>query len=271
MPLTFKQLNSSAKMQELQPKIKELQEKYKNDKQMLNQELFKFYKDNNYSPFSGCLPILVQFPILISLYWVVMKPLQYMFGKSPDTINKIVKVINGFADKKDKIDGAAMDAQIKIMNFLSENLDKLSDSKLSKYITENDLVNVHFPSESFGINLSYKPSLDTKNLFGADAGMYWGLLIIPVMAVILTFVSSKYSMKRNMSGNIDKGNNGKKDQTTQMMGMMVYFAPLMTAIFAFNFPVGLALYWSVGSAFQIVQQFIINKYKSAKKEVLINK
>lgn len=67
-PMTFKGSQSTARMQELQPKIQELQAKYKNNPQKLNQEMADFYKREGYNPMSGCLPLLIQFPIFIAMY-----------------------------------------------------------------------------------------------------------------------------------------------------------------------------------------------------------
>ena len=67
-PLTFKGSQSTARMQDLQPKIQELQAKYKNNPQKLNQEMAEFYKREGYNPLSGCLPMLIQFPIFIAMY-----------------------------------------------------------------------------------------------------------------------------------------------------------------------------------------------------------
>lgn len=67
-PMTFKGSQSTARMQELQPKIQELQAKYKNNPQKLNQEMAEFYKREGYNPMSGCLPLLIQFPIFIAMY-----------------------------------------------------------------------------------------------------------------------------------------------------------------------------------------------------------
>lgn len=68
LPLTIKQTRSQVKMQEIQPKVKELQTKYKNDPQKLQQETMKLYKENNASPFSGCLPLLIQLPIIWAMF-----------------------------------------------------------------------------------------------------------------------------------------------------------------------------------------------------------
>lgn len=68
-PLNQKQMVSMKKMQEIQPKLKEIQEKYKNkDPQKMQQKIMEMYKEHNVNPMAGCLPILVQMPILIALY-----------------------------------------------------------------------------------------------------------------------------------------------------------------------------------------------------------
>ncbi|OPJ58670.1 membrane protein insertase YidC [Clostridium oryzae] len=71
LPLNIKSTKSSAKMQELQPKMQEIQNKYKNDPQKSQQELMKLYKEHGTSPFGGCLPILIQFPVLMAMYSIL--------------------------------------------------------------------------------------------------------------------------------------------------------------------------------------------------------
>jgi YidC/Oxa1 family membrane protein insertase len=90
LPLTLKQTKSMKKMQELNPRIKELQEKYGKDPQTLQRKQMELYKEVNYSPFSGCLPLLIQFPILISFFYVIQQPVKYVFEDQVmfDTINK---------------------------------------------------------------------------------------------------------------------------------------------------------------------------------------
>ena len=76
-PLTKKQMDSMQKMQKLQPRIKMLQEKYKNDKETLNREMMALYKENKVNPAAGCFPLLVQLPVFILLYRVLT---QYDFS-----------------------------------------------------------------------------------------------------------------------------------------------------------------------------------------------
>ncbi|MCL2503235.1 MAG: YidC/Oxa1 family membrane protein insertase [Coriobacteriia bacterium] len=70
-PLTIKQTRSTYEMQRIQPKIKELQKKYANDKEKLQEETLKFYQENKVNPLSGCLPMLLQMPLLFALYQVI--------------------------------------------------------------------------------------------------------------------------------------------------------------------------------------------------------
>jgi len=71
LPLTWKQTKSMVEMQRVQPQLKALQVKYKDDKEKLQEETMKFYSENKVNPFGGCLPLLLQFPILIALYQVL--------------------------------------------------------------------------------------------------------------------------------------------------------------------------------------------------------
>lgn len=71
IPLTYKQLKGMRALQALQPQIKELQEKYKNDKQRMQQEMMRFYKENKVNPFASCVPLLAQIPVFITLFFLL--------------------------------------------------------------------------------------------------------------------------------------------------------------------------------------------------------
>ena len=71
LPLTFKQVRSMQAMQQLQPQMKELQKRYKDDRQRMNQEMMAFYKENQINPAASCVPMLAQFPVFISLFFVL--------------------------------------------------------------------------------------------------------------------------------------------------------------------------------------------------------
>ncbi|MGN6254029.1 MAG: YidC/Oxa1 family membrane protein insertase [Solirubrobacterales bacterium] len=80
IPLTYKQLKGMRALQALQPQIKELQEKYKNDKQRMQQEMMRFYKENKVNPFASCLPLLAQLPVFFTLFQVLRNELPEDIG-----------------------------------------------------------------------------------------------------------------------------------------------------------------------------------------------
>ena len=95
-PLNNKALKSQTKLTALQPKIKEIKEKYKDDRTRQSQEFMKLYAEHKVNPLGGCLPMLIQFPILIALYWVFINGLNpeklngfYWFVANPGAINMI--------------------------------------------------------------------------------------------------------------------------------------------------------------------------------------
>jgi YidC/Oxa1 family membrane protein insertase len=76
IPLTYKQIKSMRALQALQPQMKELQEKYKNDRQRLSQEMMKFYQENKINPLASCIPLLAQLPVFITLFQALRGPLR---------------------------------------------------------------------------------------------------------------------------------------------------------------------------------------------------
>src|SRR3954454_17071183 len=80
IPLTYKQLKGMRALQALQPQIKELQEKYKNDKQRMQQEMMRFYKENKVNPFASCIPLVAQLPVFITLFYVLRHELPADIG-----------------------------------------------------------------------------------------------------------------------------------------------------------------------------------------------
>jgi len=90
MPLTLKQTKSMKVMQDLNPKIKEIQEKYGKDPQTLQRKQMELYKEANYNPMSGCLPMIIQMPILIAFFYVIREPVQFIFHDQVffDSMNK---------------------------------------------------------------------------------------------------------------------------------------------------------------------------------------
>ncbi len=234
LPLTLKQYRSSAKMQELGPQIQELQKKYKNDKAKLNEEMMKFYSENKVNPAGGCLPLLIQMPILFALYQVIRFPLTYMKGWDA------TKIAQHFAE-------------------LTKG-EKIAGYKEISIVIKEKVLDMHF----LGLNIGMVPKLSKQFLIDDPNRIeYWALLILPILATATTFLSSKLMMSSNMSQQ-----SGMNNQMAGMQKTMMYFAPLMTLFISFQVPSGLILYWTTGYIIQIFQQIYINKTIFKKKEVV---
>jgi YidC/Oxa1 family membrane protein insertase len=92
IPLTYKQLKGMRALQVLQPQIKEIQAKYKNDKQRMQQEMMRFYQENKVNPFASCIPLLAQLPVFITLFYVLQKDLRFdICGQSAKTCSEFAE------------------------------------------------------------------------------------------------------------------------------------------------------------------------------------
>lgn len=151
LPLSIKQQRSMKKSAELNEKMKVLQFKYKNDPEKLNQEMMNLYKSENMSPFSGCLTSIVQFLLLISIFYLVRSPLTYMEKIPAENINNYVQQLKDdgktisqvypeidvirdyeFLKEKNPEDENVEKANIQ-MNFLGLDLSKIPQQNMSDY------------------------------------------------------------------------------------------------------------------------------------------
>lgn len=161
LPLGVKQQKSMAKTQEIQPKLQALQQKYKNDKEKLNEEMSKLYQESGVNPMAGCLPLLIQLPILYGLIQVIYHPITYMDKLFPAGLEAIQKMYPEI--------GNNAYAEIALAN-------------------KTGLMNFNF----LGIDLSRIPSENKAML---------AVWILPALAVIATYFSGKISQKMSGSNN----------------------------------------------------------------------
>lgn len=240
LPLTIKQYRSTANMQKIQPLIEEINKKYKNDKEKLNQEMMKIYSEHKVNPAGGCLPLLIQMPILISLYWVISKPLVYMLGKTDEIVVKIFEFVPAEFAK------VSTNMELVILNYFNSHRDQIS--LVSDMLKPEEVLNLNF----FGLNLGLQPTFDAAK--AAVLGyQFFGLLLIPILAALTTYLSFKMSMSAQPQ-------NQNNAMAASMNSSMSFVMPLMTGFFAFSVPAGLGLYWIVGNLIQMLQQLYLNKY-----------
>ena len=227
VPLNIKQQKSMKKTQALQPRLLKLQEKYAQDKEKLSQETMKLYQEAGVNPMGGCLPMLLQFPIIIALYNIIRKPMSYIMMLSKETIATIGERLTGSATVTD---------QIGLAKSMDASFDKISD-----LVEKSSLINF----DLFGFDLSVTPTIS----FITEHIEY---ILIPLLAGGTTYLVSAVTSKIS-------GNNNQNNSAAGNMKMMNIMFPLMTAWFAVTLPAGLGLYWTISNLFQIAQMFILNK------------
>ena len=266
LPLNIKSQKAMRKQQKIQPILAELQKKYANDKEKLQQEMMKLYKDNNVSMMGGCLPMLIQMPILIGLYNVIRSPLRYLFGVSiadAGVVDKINLIIQRMTEQ--------FPAEIsKYTGYTAQRLFDIAQIELSTWsekvldIAEAWSINYNF----LGLDLSKYPSASLSAITSANFSDWAtiALLIIPALAVFTTWISMKQSQK--MSG---QNNNSQNEQMASTMNTMNLMMPIMTGFFAFTLPSGMGIYWIISNLVQMIQQHVLNAYFKDKEDDFVVK
>lgn len=229
LPLNIKQQKSIKKMQGLQPRLAKIQEKYANDKEKQSQETMKLYQESGVNPMGGCLPMLIQLPVLIALYNIIRKPMSYIMMLGQEQILKINEIITGKAGEFGTLN------QIELATRLEASIDKLGG-----IVDRADILNFNF----FGFDLSVTPTFQfiSQNIEYA---------LIPVLAGATTYLVSVISSKMT-------GNTANNDAANSMKTMNTIF-PFMTAWFSITLPAGLGLYWTISNLFQLAQMYLLNK------------
>lgn len=210
-PFMSKQLKSAKKMVELKPHLDALKVKHKGDKQALAAAQMALYKEHGVNPAGGCLPTLIQIPIIIALYQTIFA----FFG-----------------------DGQGLENINKAIYFPNLQLSSSPDLTF------------------FGVNLAAKPSE-----FGT---LGVAVLLVPIITAGLQFIQSKMMAAKPVKTYPEDKPKEKKekedmaDSMSAIQGQMMYMMPLMIGYFAFQFPIGLALYWNVFTILGIVQQYLLS-------------
>jgi YidC/Oxa1 family membrane protein insertase len=276
MPLTYKQQVSSIEMQRIQPYVKDLQAKYKNDKEKLNVEMMALYKEHGVNPVGSCLPTIIQLPIIIILYQIITRPLSYLLHFPGDVITKIQDFLQV---------GSANYAEIVAVNLVTPTTATQIDGLGTGVANAgNQLLQMNQGLNFFGLKLGIIPTYDFGKM-AADPGVYVPLFLLCIVSVVLTFFSAKLSMasmkknaghhkkdeaevievSRNKKTKVRAVQPEKKDPTKAMSNSMLYMGPLITLFIVFTVPAGVMLYWTAGYVLMIIQQLVINRILRNKK------
>ncbi len=251
-PLTLKQQKSMKQTQEMQPKLLELQERYKDNQEAMMVEYQKLMSESKYNPFGGCLLTFIQLPILLGVFYVVASPLTYMEKMDQTQIDQYVQQI--IVDNNYSGDEQA---------FLVENTDTakaIADYKTVnryyelKIIKDNNLYNLDF----FGINLGDIASENKSD---------YTLLIIPVLTTVFIYLSLYVAQAdtKKQQKQVLKDADGNEIPMPNMT-VMNLMMPLMSGYISYVVPQGMGLYWFTNSLIQIIMQVGLKKFLDKKDE-----
>lgn len=242
LPFSIKQQKNQIKMAKLQPQIELIKAKYKGrtdqpTMQKMQQEILEFQQKEGYSPFSGCLPMILQMIIIIPLYSIIRNPLTYICKLEDSAVQAIHQIVN----KAEAVIEFKSINQISLISQIQSFGDRaaieaqgLDFSTLPRF-------------DLFGLNLAEVPSI---------INISW-LVLIPIFAAALTWLSMFLTRKWN--GNANPAAAAQDAQANASMKIMDLMMPAMTLFLAFSLSGMLGVYWIYQSALGILQSFIISK------------
>ncbi len=280
IPLTIKQQKFQKLSAKMNPEIQAIQKKYGNKKdtvsmQKMQDEMNLVYEKYGTSPTGGCLPLLIQMPILFALFRVINNIPAYITSIKEMFTGLVAGVTNvsGFqeimqtfiSDNKiqAKLDFATAETTRNTLIdafYLFKDSDWTKFEELSQFSGLNPQIaelraNLSHVSNFLGLNLTQTPWDLVKGVFvGGSILLAIGALMIPVLSAVTQWLNTKL-MPQAASANSD-------DPSANMMKSMNTTMPLMSAFFCFTFQIGLGIYWIASSAVRCIIQIIMNKWFS---------
>ena len=254
LPISIRQQKTMKKNEKIQKELKILQIKHKGNPERLNQETMELYKRENVNPFGGCFTIIIQFILLISMFYLVKSPLTYMQKIDNNVIeNEIVEIkkVNG----EESISKGY--PEMSVIKYLKQNND-----------TENQMyINMDF----LGLDLSKVP----QENFGD-----WKVFVIPVLYVISSILSIKLTTNMTNKKKEEKEKNEEKallteenkaemdqeEMAAQMNKSMSLMMPILSVSVSLIAPLGLALYWLINNIIMMIERLMLNKLFSKEEE-----
>ena len=267
IPLTIKQQKTTKLMSVMNPEIQAIQKKYKGKSdqesmQRQNVEIQAVYEKYGTSMTGGCLPLLIQMPILLALYRVIYNIPAYVPSVRVYFDNVVTPLMGqaDYAQKLQEITNIATACGGKLDKFDFTNANRLVDM-LYKFSTSQwgELQSL-FPaiSDVIGQNAAVVERMNTflgLNMAEAPGWVPSFAWIIPVLAAVSQWFSTKL-----MSGNQPSTSADAENPMAQSMKTMTTTMPLFSAFICITMPAGLGIYWIATSVVTIIQQLIVNAY-----------
>lgn len=223
LPLTLKGTRSMLAMQKLQPRLKEIQEEFRDDRQQLNIEVMKFYKQNDINPLSGCLPLLLQLPVFILLYQTLIQLTNRApFGQDMGAAS--ARAVTG--------DGVFAGFGSFEPNFISRSSQLYQDLNGT-----NEMM-------AFGMDLADSAQRALTGGLGGAA---------PYMVLIALVAFSAWFQQRQISGR------STGQEMSRQQAMLLKLLPIFFVFISFTLPAGIVVYFVVSNLFRIAQQAFITR------------
>lgn len=282
IPLTIKQQKSSKLMAVMQPELTAIQKKYKGKEgdqkamMMMQTETKAVYEKYGTSMTGGCLPMLIQLPIIFALYRVIYNIPAYVHSVRGYYEMVIANLPAGFQTNQTFMDLASSSKMLSGADFT--DLNKVIDllytftgkqwevlvgafPQVGQAVTESGdsvVSAIERMQTFFGLNIAYTPMQVIGNFFSHVDGTTVFALIAALAIPLLAGASQWYSSKLMMA--TTQSPQGDENPGANMMKSMNVMMPLMSVFFCFTFATGIGLYWVAQSVFTIIQQVGINSY-----------
>lgn len=254
LPFMAKSKKSMMRTTRLQPKMKELERKYNGNPQQYQQAVSKLYKEEKINPMSGCLWMLIPYPILIALYSVIRQPLSKMMELGSDAVSSLTEWVTSNAGYVAST--RSVYAEIDITNCIHQNWDAVT-AALGDF--SGKLMNLDY--SFLGMNLGQQPSIKFWAFDWSNKAVWLpalGLFLIPVLSAFLSWLSMKISTMTNPQ--VDK-------QQAKMNGSMSLVMPLISLWICFSMPAALGVYWILNSVCGIIRDVILTKIYTKKLDL----
>lgn len=228
LPMTIKQKKSTMALQALQPKLLAVQKKWSADRERMAAETQKVYDDAGVSPMGGCGTTLLTFPIMIGLYYVIVRPLTYLMHLSADQLTALSTALGVEAS-------ANVASELSLAGLINQNF-----AAASAAVPEVIQMDYSF----LGMNLTDTASFKVLSI----------LWIIPLLSGLTSYLSTWLMMKKQQAALKDN------PAMAQSNSMMTFMMPMMSVYFGFVLPAGVGIYWIMNNLLTTLQDQILNKY-----------
>ena len=235
LPLAWKQKKSSIRMAAIQPLVNEINKKYANNMEKRQAELVRVQQENGVSASAGCLPMLIQLPILFGLINVIYEPLTHIARISSEAIASATEIVTGMG-----IALSQYSPESTVLTTVRSNPELFSNVLTADQIAYIQDINMTF----FGLDLTQIPSIKQPSL----------LWIIPILSIVSMLASQIIMTKLN----------GQKMDGA--MKWMPIYTVLMFGYFSFAMPAGVTVYWIFSSVFGILQDLVLRLFFDPEKE-----